>query len=251
MPNFVPFKNYSLRMIDQLIASHGLSGPFLDAGCGRGDVAEHLARRHGWQGLAVDFSEEALGAARDALRGHPVEVRAADLLSLEGAFRTIVMCTVIEHIKDDRAVLRHLRECMVCGDGGDRDGHLIISMPSNPATEWRWDDDFYGHYRRYTRDDVDRLLCDSGFQMIEYWDYTYPVFWAMRRVYTALLPARAPMADVPEANSASSAVQNAWDMGLLTRAVTALPLWPMVFRWQERYKHGSAGFEAIALARAL
>lgn len=23
MPNFVPFKNYSLRMIDQLVASHG------------------------------------------------------------------------------------------------------------------------------------------------------------------------------------------------------------------------------------
>ncbi|MBL8414926.1 MAG: class I SAM-dependent methyltransferase [Propionivibrio sp.] len=246
----MPFKNYSLRMIDQMIEAHDLAGPFLDAGCGRGDVALHLAQNHGWQGLAVDFSDAALGAARQALNGYPVEVRAADLLALEGHFRTIVMCTVIEHIKDDRAVLRHLRGC-IGGDANDRDGCLIISMPSNPTTEWRWDDDFYGHYRRYTRDDVDRLLRDTGFEMIEFWDYTYPVFWAMRRVYTALFPAREPMAEVPEVNSASSAMQNAWEMGLATRMITALPIWPLVFRWQERYKLGPAGFEAIALARAV
>lgn len=250
MPNFVPFKNYSLRMIDQLIAMHGLEGPFLDAGCGRGDVALHLAQRHGWCGLAVDFSDAALGAARQALAGHLVQVRAADLTALEGPFRTTVMCTVIEHIKDDRAVLQHLRGC-IGGAAGDRDGHLIISMPSNPATEWRWDDEFYGHYRRYTREDVDQLLRDSGFQMLEFWDYTYPVFWAMRRAYTALLPARKPLDEMPETNSASSAMQNAWDMGLATRMITALPIWPLVFSWQERYKHGAAGFEAIALARAI
>lgn len=248
MPNFVPFKNYSLRMIDQLVASHGLTGPFLDAGCGRGDVALHLTQRHGWQGQAVDSSDAALGAARLALQGHPVEVRAADLMTLEGLFHTIVMCTVIEHIKDDRAVLKHLRTCI---GGDERGGHLIISMPSNPDTEWRWDDDFYGHYRRYTRQDVEALLNDSGFEMLEFWDYTYPVFWAMRRLYTAFLPERPPTAEEPEANSASSAMQNAWDMGLITRGITALPIWPLVFRWQERFKQGKAGFEAIALARAI
>ena len=249
MPNFVPFKNYSLRMIDQLVEAHGLKGPFLDAGCGRGDVALHMAQHHGWTGMAVDFSEAALGTARHALEGQPVQVQAADLLTLEGSFRTVVMCTVIEHIKDDRAVLRHLRTC-IRGDAGNS-GHLIISMPSNPATEWRWDDDFYGHYRRYTRDDVDKLLRDTGFEMIEFWDYTYPVFWAMRRAYTALLPARQPQAEEPETNSASSAMQTAWNFSALTRLITALPVWPWVFRWQERYKAGPAGFEAIALARAV
>lgn len=245
MPNFVPFKNYFLHIMDQLIDSHQLQGPFLDAGCGRGDVALHLGQRHGWQGQAVDFSEAALGAARQALRGYPVQVRAADLLALHGRFRTIVMCTVIEHIKDDRAVLRHLRSCI------DDSAHLIISMPSNPASEWRWDDDFYGHYRRYSRADVDEMLRSCGFEMLEYWDYTYPVFWAMRRMYTALLPARAPLAEVPEANSAVSALQSAWDMGLATRTITALPIWPLVFRLQERFKHGTKGFEAVALARTI
>lgn len=124
-------------------------------------------------------------------------------------------------------------------------------MPSNPATEWRWDDDFYGHYRRYSRNDVDKLLHDTGFEMIEFWDYTYPVFWAMRRVYTALLPARQPQADKPETNSASSALQTAWNLSALTWLVTALPVWPLVFRWQERYRSGSAGFEAIALGKAV
>ncbi len=250
MPNFVPFKNYSLRMIDQLIEGHGLQGPFLDAGCGRGDVSLHLARKHKWGGLAVDFSDAALGTARQALAGQGVDVRAADLLTLAGRYRTIVMCTVIEHIKDDRAVLRHLRGC-IGGTDGSNDGHIIISMPSNPATEWRWDDDYYGHYRRYTKDDVGRLLADSGFQMLEYRDYTYPVFWAMRRVYTALVPAKKPAAEIPEDNSAASAMQNAWDMGLVTRVITGLPVWPLVFRWQERHMYGEPGFEAIAVARAV
>lgn len=244
MPNFVPFKNYSLHMIDQLIERHDLKGPFLDAGCGRGDVALHLAREHHWQGTAIDFSEAALGPARLALAGHPVKVCAGDLQTLQGLFHTIVMCTVIEHIKDDLAVLRHLRTCVDTGD------HIIISMPSNPETEWRWDDDFYGHYRRYTKEGVDQLLREAGFGMLEYRDYTYPVFWAMRRVYTAILPAKRPLDAQPEANSAASAVQNAWDMGVITRMITALPIWPLVYWWQERHMYGEAGFETIAVARA-
>jgi hypothetical protein len=210
-------------------------------------VSLHLTRSHGWEGLAVDFSEAALGPARAALAGYPVQVQAADLLALQGNFRTIVMCTVIEHIKDDGAVLRQLRKCI----GEPAGGYLIISMPSNPESEWRWDDDYYGHYRRYTRDGVDKLLRDSGFQMLEYWDYTYPVFWLMRRAYTALLKPRRPQSDVPEDNSAASALQNAWDMGPVTRFISWLPIWPLVFRWQERHRNGKPGFEAIALARAV
>ena len=40
-------------------------------------------------------------------------------------------------------------------------------------------------------------------------------------------------------------------MGPATRTITALPIWPLVFCWQERFKGGTAGFEAIALARVV
>lgn len=249
MPNFLPFKQYAISLIDRMVDQHRLRGPFLDAGCGRGDVALHLATRYGWEGVAADFSEEAVVHARKALATKPgVRVVAGPLDAIEGRFSTVVLCTVIEHVADDRALLRHLRSCCGTNDGA---GHLIISMPTDPEREWRWDDDFYGHYRRYTRADVERLLGESGFRLIAYWDYTFPVFWAMRRAYTAILRPRRPVAAIKEQSSAASALQSAWDLGLVTTVVEKLPIWPLVFGLQWRFRGGSRGFEAIALAETV
>ncbi len=245
MPNFVPFKNYSLRVMDALIDAHGVTGPFLDAGCGRGDVAAHLARR-GWSGSAVDFSPEAIAVAREALHGLPVSVHAGDLLEVGSRFRTVVSCTVIEHVGDDAALLDQFRQCL-----GDDGGWLIVSMPTNPDTEWRWDDDYYGHYRRYEQEGLRRLLARSGFELLEYCDYTFPVFWAMRRAYTRLLPAKVPVSSVKEENTASSSLVNAWDMGPVSRLIGALPVWPAVYAMQKPFRHGTRGFEAMALARTV
>jgi len=49
---------------------------------------------------------------------------------------------VLEHIKNDQQVLRKLSSLLVKG------GFLVMAVPSNPD-EWSWDDDFYGHFRRY------------------------------------------------------------------------------------------------------
>jgi SAM-dependent methyltransferase len=244
MANFPPMKRYVLRLIDEMIDQYSLRGPFLDAGCGTGDVAAHLARR-GWEGLAVDWTPAAIEIAVRNLAGTAVRAQVSELSALTGEFRLVLLCTVIEHVRNDGSLLRHLRT-LYPRDGSP--GHLIISMPSNPAVEWRWDDDYYGHFRRYTRADVKDMLAASGFRLICYWDYTFPVFWAMRRAYTALLPARKPISNVPEENTAASSLQIAWDMGLLSRALAAIPLWSLVFSLQERYREGERGFEAIALA---
>ena len=244
MPNFEPMKAYTLRQIDELISSYGLRAPFLDAGCGRGDVARHLADRHSWHGVAADGSPSAAVAARRTLEGTGVAVISAPIAELEGEYRTVVLSTVIEHIADDHEAIRQLRARLPERPG---EGHLLISMPTNPSKEWRWDDDFYGHYRRYTRDDVEKLLDTNGFRLLELWDYTYPVFWAMRRVAYRVLPAKPPPADVPEAASAESSLTNAWESKSST-VVSRVPVWGMVERWQRRHRAGERGFEAMALA---
>src|SRR4029077_5431821 len=106
MANFPPLKRYVLRMIDQMIEKYSLRGPFLDAGCGVGDVAAHIARR-GWEGLAVgspraarggegpavDCTPAAVEAARRNLAGTGVRTKVSELLDVSGEFRLVVLCT--------------------------------------------------------------------------------------------------------------------------------------------------------------
>ena len=245
MPNFVPMRDYTMSMIDELIDTYHLRPPFIDVGCGQGDVSLHLTRRHGWDGVAVDSSVGAAAAARSALRGTGVAVLERPLDEIQGVFNTVVLSTVIEHIADDRAAVARLRHLLPAEPGA---GHLVMSMPTNPDAEWRWDDDFYGHYRRYTRQSVDHLLSASGFRLVEFWDYTFPVFWAMRRTYTRLLPARQPVAEVKETNTADSSLNSAWDVGTSSNLATKVPVWGLVNKAQRRFRNTDRGFEAICLA---
>jgi SAM-dependent methyltransferase len=234
-------------MMDELIDGNSVQDPFLDAGCGIGDVAAHLALR-GWSGLAVDSSRAAIEVAKRNLANTSVRAEVGELFDLRGEFRLIVLSTVIEHVREDAALLKHLRT-LYRHDGSP--GHLLISMPTNPNVEWRWDDDYYGHFRRYTRAGVEALLSSCGFRLISLWDYTFPVFWIMRRAYTAIRTRKTLVSDVPEENTAVSAVQSAWDMGTLTRIMAAVPVWPFVYALQRKFREGDRGFEAIALAETV
>lgn len=245
MPNFIPIRDYSFRIMDALIDAHGLEGPFLDAGCGLGNFAKHLAQR-GWKGTAIDSSAEAVRAAEATLQGYPVQMQCGDLMELSGNYRTIISIAVLEHVQDDMELLRRFRQCFVA-----QGGWLILAVPTNPEQEWRWDDDFYGHYRRYTKENLRQLLAKCGFEMLEFCDYTFPIFWAMRRAYTRLLPRKKPRSTVPLENTAVSSLNNAWELGRLSNVVAALPVWGAVSAIQRLFRHGTHGFEAMIVARTI
>ena len=67
MANFLPFKNYIFYCLDRIIEERHLRPPFLDAGCGTGDLSQYLYLK-GWHGLALDFSEVAIKNTRENLR---------------------------------------------------------------------------------------------------------------------------------------------------------------------------------------
>jgi hypothetical protein len=124
-------------------------------------------------------------------------------------------------------------------------------VPSNPR-EWRWDDDFYGHYRRYTVAELTARLDEAGLQAIEFWDFTYPVFWALRRLYTRMKAPPAIAGDRDAATKASATV-NAWDLPLVSRALDrSAALWRPLQAVQFRFfRHAtSRGHEFFALARS-
>ena len=129
---------------------------------------------------------------------------------MHGAFDCIIMWDVLEHIDDDRGALRMVERLLRPG------GQLLLAVPSNPR-EWRWDDDFYGHFRRYTVADMTEKLTQAGMPPQVFWDFTYPWFWLMRRMYTRLKSAPSGRAD-KEASTKASATVNAWDVPLLSQA---------------------------------
>lgn len=244
MANFVPLKNYMLYCLDRFIEQYGLRPPFLEVGCGRGEASAHLARA-GWQGAAIDFSPEAIARARANLAPYPnVSVSNAALEELSGSWNTILMWDALEHIDDDVRALRHLARLL------ETEGALLLAVPSNPR-EWRWDDDFYGHYRRYSVDDLTRRLTDAGLTPEVFWDFTFPLFWAMRRVYTRLKRATPAEAD-KEAATKASATRNAWDIPVVAQVLDRTgALWRPLYWLQFRLFRGATamGHEFFALAR--
>lgn len=78
-------------VIVRLAAEGGIAGPVLDAGCGTGENAIHVASL-GLQILGVDVADTALAMAREkaADRGIEIEFAAADAFELERLGRTFV-----------------------------------------------------------------------------------------------------------------------------------------------------------------
>jgi hypothetical protein len=86
------------------------------------------------------------------------------------------------------------------------------------------------------------------------WDFTYPFFWMMRRVYVKLK--RTPITDQigKEILTEASSNVNAWDIPLLSGFLDRLViLWRPLFRLQFRLFRGSTawGHEMFVLARKM
>jgi SAM-dependent methyltransferase len=242
--NFLPLKHHMFYCLDRFIERYGLHGPFLEVGCGRGDVSAYLAAK-GWQGTAIDFSEAAVAQASVNLVPFPhVTVRQKALADVAGAFDCIIMWDVLEHMEDDRGALRMVERLLRPG------GQLLLAVPSNPR-EWRWDDEFYGHFRRYTVADMTERLAQAGLAPSAFWDFTFPWFWLMRRMYTRLKSGEAATAD-KEASTRASATVNAWDAGLLSNLLDrSAILWYPLHRLQFRMLLNATarGHEFFVLAR--
>jgi SAM-dependent methyltransferase len=140
----------------------------LEIGCGQGSVGARLAGHGSYLGIEPNDQSYASAARRvTAVGGRVLHCADADL---PAGTRADLVCAfeVLEHIEDDVCAARRWLSRVNPG------GHLLLSVPADPAAFGPWDV-LVGHYRRYSRADLERVLAAAGATAPLVWHYGWPL----------------------------------------------------------------------------
>jgi SAM-dependent methyltransferase len=131
---------------------------FFEVGGGNGYVSLAL-KQAGFDAIVVEPGSE--GANVASQRGLTVinAALSADLF-VAGSLPAVGLFDVIEHVPNDK---QFLRECWEALEPG---GLVYITVPASQSL-WSTDDEYAGHYRRYSRKGLRALLEATGFQTVQ------------------------------------------------------------------------------------
>jgi SAM-dependent methyltransferase len=241
MPCFKPLRNYLLKITNKLIIYYNIKGKFLEVGCGDGFLTEFLAKK-GFSGKALDLSEEAVQLTRKRVERYQIVVQKQDIVSSEeiGTYDLIILLDVLEHIEKDQITIEKITQLL------RKDSFIIVSVPIKKK-EWRWDDENYGHYRRYEIQEIRNLFSHCGLQILVIWDITFPFIWALRRIYTRLLKPK-QIVYRKEATK-RSAFESSAGTGIMMKILERIPLWEFFFLIQDFFREKLYGCNVLILAR--
>ena len=146
----------------------------LDVGAGSGFFSRHLlAETAAQSALCVDIGYER--ERDDSVAGKPVLYRRdtgptdCDL---------VLMMDVLEHVDDDRGLLRHYAAKVPSG------AHFLVTVPAF-AFLWSGHDVFLEHKRRYRLVEIEAAMREAGLQVVRgayYFGFVFPLAAAVRLV---------------------------------------------------------------------
>jgi len=175
--DFYKAPRYLFRKLNILRITKKLDAKtFLDVGCGAGELACSLAES-GMKGIAVDFSEDAIAVAENlrkqrGIDGKQLNFKLGGLENVKGKKFDLVSCyEVLEHIKDDKALLKELITYS--------NKYVLISVPAKQKL-FDASDEAVGHFRRYEKKNLIKMLESQGLQILEFSNYGYPFTDAVR-----------------------------------------------------------------------
>lgn len=156
----------------------------LDVGCGTGGMLPVLAEL-ATHVVGLDMSAEAAAHA-DATSPAGVTARVGripDDIPSDGSLDLVTAFDVVEHIHDDVAAMRSMRDAL-----RPDSGTLLVTVP---AYQWLWSphDDLNQHKRRYTRVLLKARLEAAGFTVVHlsYFNtWLFPVVAVVRLARKAL-----------------------------------------------------------------
>lgn len=159
-------KTYKGRILNRVVQELvGDGGTVIDVGCGVGDNLKLIFRQNlTLKGL--EYSANSLARAKKVLGAMDLRQGSAVTMPFDSNSADLIMCIeVLEHIPDQYQALREIRRVL------KPEGVLLLSVPYR-----RWFPSYYtfmGHIRHYTREELQQLLIESGFDVVE-WLPNYP-----------------------------------------------------------------------------
>jgi SAM-dependent methyltransferase len=128
----------------------------LDVGCGTGANLEMLAEFGEAEG--VDLSGEALSFCRERGLKNVKQGEAEALPYANSSVDLVTGLDVVEHLDDDLAGLKEMWRVLRPG------GHALVFVPAFMFL-WGVQDDISHHRRRYTIDELKRVMSQAGFEV--------------------------------------------------------------------------------------
>jgi ubiquinone/menaquinone biosynthesis C-methylase UbiE len=165
----------------------------LDAGAGAGSFAGKLAEA-GYAVAGIDQSERFVAYAGDRVAGASFQVGDVTALAFpDASFEGVVAGEVLEHVPDhERAVAEFWR---VLKPGGV----CVVSVPADPAL-WDASDEWAGHVRRYTAEELRGLFEGRGFVVRRLFRWGFPFTRLYHRwAYLPMLKRKLAAGDAPAA----------------------------------------------------
>jgi SAM-dependent methyltransferase len=160
--------------IKRLLEQHEV-GSVLEIGAGQGSVGVFLSRQFDYTGLELDHESYETACARFRRYGIDPDGRLlhGGLELVEGRqFDVVCAFEVLEHFEQDDETLRSWGELVKPG------GWVMVSVPAG-AKRLGAADRKAGHYRRYDREDMQRLLDACGFGNGSVINYGFPVGYVL------------------------------------------------------------------------
>jgi 2-polyprenyl-3-methyl-5-hydroxy-6-metoxy-1,4-benzoquinol methylase len=135
-----------------------------DIGGGNGFVTKSL-KENGYNAFLVEPGIQGINNAQKRGISNILCSTLEDAQFREGSISAIGIFDVLEHIENDLEFLKKV-SCHL-----EPEGILYLTVPSYKFL-WSKEDDFAGHYRRYTLKSINKVLTDSGFK-IKYKSYFF------------------------------------------------------------------------------
>jgi SAM-dependent methyltransferase len=155
---FIGRRQIFLQVLDKYLAARRQGDPrrILDVGCGTGTMIQYLAR-YG-QAEGIDMDADAVQFCYQRGVSQVQQVTGLPLPFPDDSFDLITALDVLEHIEDDRAMLRELHRILRPG------GLFLLSVPAYRFL-WGPQDEISLHKRRYIRPEVRERLKTAGFRV--------------------------------------------------------------------------------------
>ena len=163
--------NHRNNFLYEVMQNHAPQLPFFDIGGGTGFVSKHVQDKIGDAVLVEPQADGYLQAQKYGIK-NIIAATTIDAQFKSNVLGSAGMFDVVEHIEDDYAFMKSIHSYLV------PNGKVYITVPAIPFL-WSDEDVDAGHYRRYTKETLRKLLQETGFE-VAYISYFFSfLYWPL------------------------------------------------------------------------